>query len=377
MKTIDKHRARRLAGLNLALGLLLGLGQGALAHEGEDHGAPPPVAAPNAAQRLPDGAVFLPKPAQRRLGLRTVVAETAAQPRSVELFGQVVADPASAARVQASQAGRLLAGPQGLPLPGQRVRQGELLAWLEPLQASAERAALQADRAETQARLQAAERQLQRLRQLEGTVARREIEASEAELAALRERSQALGGAGRREALRAPSSGVIAASHGLQGQVLEARELLFEIVDPARLLIEARAPDAALAGQIAAARLADDGRALQLVGAAAVLREGMVPLLFRSPAAKPGATQPALAQGQPVKLVLQLRETLQGTALPAAAVVRNAANEPIVWIHERAERFRAQPVRLLPLDGRRVLVQGLEGQPRVVVEGAALINQIR
>ena len=42
-----------------------------------------------------------------------------------------------------------------------------------------------------------------------------------------------------REALLAPLSGVIASSHVVLGQVVEARELVFEIVDPTRVLVEA------------------------------------------------------------------------------------------------------------------------------------------
>ena len=63
------------------------------AGEGHDHGDA--VAAPNlnGPQRLPDGSVFLPKPAQRQLQVRTIRAETSQLPRSVELNAKVVMDP--------------------------------------------------------------------------------------------------------------------------------------------------------------------------------------------------------------------------------------------------------------------------------------------
>ena len=62
----------------------------------------------------------------------------------------------------------------------------------------------------------------------------------------------------------------------------------------------------------------------------------------------------------------------------AQAVVRNATNEPIVWIKSGAERFIAQPVRLQALDASTVVItQGLGADNRVVVQGAALIAQIR
>jgi len=64
--------------------------------------------------------------------------------------------------------------------------------------------------------------------------------------------------------------------------------------------------------------------------------------------------------------------------LPAAAVVKNAANQEIVWVKTSAERFAPRPVRTQPLDGARVaVVDGLEAGVRVVVQGAALLNQVR
>lgn len=70
--------------LLLSMILLHGLAGQAFAHGGEDHShdEPAPVAKPvagaaltGASQRLADGSLFVPKPAQRALGIRTVVAE--------------------------------------------------------------------------------------------------------------------------------------------------------------------------------------------------------------------------------------------------------------------------------------------------------------
>jgi len=88
--------------------LLLGLSVGLLAaatcaaHEGEvhrDEGGALPLSAAALAERprrLPDGELFLPKPAQRLLGIRTVAwsADVADQPLS--LVAEVQAQPAEA-----------------------------------------------------------------------------------------------------------------------------------------------------------------------------------------------------------------------------------------------------------------------------------------
>jgi hypothetical protein len=59
-------------------------------------------------------------------------------------------------------------------------------------------------------------------------------------------------------------------------------------------------------------------------------------------------------------------------------VVRNPSNEPIVWIKTSAERYTPQTVQVQPLDVGTVLVtQGLAADNRVLVEGAALVSQIR
>ena len=60
------------------------------AGEGHDHGDAPAAPSANGPQRQPDGSVFLPKPAQRQLGVRTMVTEEAELPRSVEQLTQLV-----------------------------------------------------------------------------------------------------------------------------------------------------------------------------------------------------------------------------------------------------------------------------------------------
>ena len=44
-------------------------------------------------------------------------------------------------------------------------------------------------------------------------------------------------------------------------------------------------------------------------------------------------------------VVAHSKDRLKGFVLPAQAVVRNAANEPVVWIKSGAERYMPQPVQ--------------------------------
>ncbi len=347
------------------------------AGEGHNHDAAPAAANANAPQRLPDGSVFLPKPAQRQIGVRTLVAEQRPVARAFTLAGRVVMDPNAGGRVQPTQAGRLEPGPRGFPEPGQAVRKGDVLAYVVPAAGNLERAGQAAQIAELRAARSLSDKRLARLRELADTVPRKEIEAAESELASLAERIGVMSaGLTHREALLAPVSGVVATASAVAGAVVDARELVFEIVDPQRLRIEALAYDPALASDIAGGSLAigDQPVRLRFLGAARALREQALPLQFAADA----QALRLLAVGQPVQVVVQTRSQVSGVPLPAAALARNPSNQSIVWVKTAPERFEPRVVSTEPLDGGHVVAtSGLKAGDRIVHQGASLMNQIR
>ena len=360
----------------LATALFLGVTP-AFAGDGHDHGDAPAATNSNGPQRLPDGSVFLPKPAQRQIGVRTLTGTEQSLPRGLELNGQVQMDPNAGGTVQAMAAGRLEPGPRGLPSVGQAVRKGEILAYVLPSAGSLERANQQAQLAELRAARTLAEKRLARMRDLADTVPRKDIEALESEVASLGERAQAVGGGlSGREALLAPATGVIASAHAVAGQVIDARELVFEVVDPQKLRIEALAYDASVANDIAGAYIpVGSGKvALTFVGAARSLRDQVLPISFK--AQGEGLSQ--LAVGQPVRVIVQTRSQVKGVSVPASALMKNPSNQQIVWIKTAPERFEPRVVTVAPLDGASVAVTaGLKAGERVVTDGAGLLNQIR
>lgn len=325
--------------------------------------------------RLPDGSVNVPKLAQRRMGIRTLMVKEGEYARTVELNGRASIDPNAGGRVQAPFAGQILPGAKGLPFAGQRVVKGQVLARLRPTGPAIERGNQAARLAELRAHRALLVKRVERLKSLEGVVPAKEIEAAQAELAAAigqeRAVARSIGGV---EAIVAPASGVIASASVLNGQIVESRDVLFEIVDPQRMVIEAWSPDTAIARKISAATLADvPDVELTLLGGGRTLREGAVPINFR-------ARGPALdlAVGQAVTVLARLDTKVKGIALPAAALARNPANETVVWIKSGAQRFIALPVEATALDARTVIVtKGLSPDNRVVVAGTSLINQIR
>lgn len=361
----------------IAVALSAALATTAHADEGHSHGEAPAAANANGPQRLPDGSVFLPKPAQRQLAVRTVVAESADLPRTTELAGKVLMDPNAGGKVQALVAGRVEPGPRGLPEPGQTVRKGEVLAYVVASAAPVERSNQAAQLAELRAAKALADRRVARLRELADTVPRKDIEAAESEAASLQQRAAAIGaGLSHRDALVAPVSGVIASASVVAGQVVDARELLFEVIDPTRLRVEALAFDTAIGADIADAAIAvGDARVpLAFVGAARSLREQALPLQFRAE----GAALARLAVGQSVQVFVRSKQTITGIAVPSAALMRNPANQTIVWVKTEAERFVPRTVTTVPLDGVRVAVtSGLQAGDRVATQGATLINQLR
>lgn len=334
--------------------------------------APPATAGVERPQRLPDGSVFLPKESQRQLGIRTQIGTVQRVPLTVQLNAHVVMNPGTGGRVQASQPGRLRPGAHGLPLPGQAVRKGDVLAHIEPTPDSAARATRAAEIAEVDGLVRLARERVTRYTALEGTVPRKELDAARLELASLEQRRAALTRISLQgEVLTAPVSGVVVNAGALNGQVVAAGDVLFDIVDPTALLIEALVYDPAMAAAIEAATINGSGESLQLIGRGGVLRAGALPLLFRQ------KTPGTLAVGQSVTLTATLRQTAEGVVLPTAAVVRNAANESILWLHVAPERFRAVVVQVRPLDSQRVSVTGITAGQRVVTAGTTLLNQIR
>jgi len=190
--------------------------------------------------RLPDGSVNVPKLAQRRMGVRTLMAKEGEFARTVQLNGRATIDPNAGGRVQAPFAGQIAPGPNGLPVAGQRVVKGQVLARLRPTGAAIERGNQAAQLAELRANRALLEKRVARLHSLEGVVPAKDVEAAQAELIATigqeRAVAKSIGGV---EAIVAPANGVVASASVLNGQIVESRDVLFEIVDPQRMLVEA------------------------------------------------------------------------------------------------------------------------------------------
>jgi len=394
------HRRRALTqgtprqlGLGASVALLAAM---SLAHseasahgdEDHDHAPEPPVAQGpggqnSGAQRLSDGSLLVPKPMQRQLGIRTVLLKHETLARSVVLSGQVIADPNSAGHIQAVQAGIILPGPQGMPRAGQKVAQGEVLAYLRPADSTIKRANRQAKLAELEALLTLAEARVTRYLALEGSIPAKDLQAAEVDRAALKLRRKAISTSVNQDiALYSPVDGVVGLSEVVAGEVVDRKDSLFEIFDPQRLNVLALAYDLALAGSISSASARTFGAGtsgagtevaleLQFLGGAGQLQGQALPLLF-----KIDTPDPAVAVGQSVEVIVRSGLQVKAIALPRAALYQAGASSNRVWVHSEPERFTARSIKIQPLDAERVMVvEGLSAADRVVVAGASLLSQ--
>jgi biotin carboxyl carrier protein len=337
------------------------------------------TATPSGLSRLPDGSVNIPKQAQRRMEIRTVMAAEDEHARTVTLNGRVSMDPNAGGQVQAPFAGRIEAPAQGFPVLGQVVRKGQVLALIRPLSDGFNIASQQSQLADIQARLTLAQQRVSRLEALEGTVPQKDTQTARAELAALQGQNSAITrNLSGQIGITAPAHGVISKASALNGQVVETKEELFQVVDPTRLFVEANLGDPTLTREINGGSIQGvNGVTLTLMGAGRSLVDGVLPVTFRASASTKNSPIP-LAIGQPVTVLAQLNSTVKGIRLPSQAIVRNANNEFVVWIKSGAERFIAQPVQYQSVNAAEVVItKGLASDNRVVISGAALINQIR
>jgi hypothetical protein len=337
----------------------------------------PATMATDVPQRMADGSLFVPKATQHLLSVRTVVAEERRAPRTVQLVGTLIADPNSFSRVQASRPGRVEAPAGGLGYVGKRVEKGELLGYLVPYIEAADKANIESQIAEAEARIAKLGTILSRYRERPNAVPQVRIDEVEGELNALqRKRAELQPSLLVREEIRAPIAGIISAANVAAAQIIESRDVIFEIVDPTRFLVEAIAHDASVAANLRAAyAVSNSGErlALEFAGLGLSLKQQAAPLTF-----KVLETPPGLSIGKPVTVILQSTVELSGIVLPAASIVRAPSGLAMAWVKTEPERFEPHTVRFEALDGQRVVVTaGLKPDARVVTEGATLLNQIR
>jgi len=320
--------------------------------------------------------VWLDKPAQRQAGIRTL-ALAAALP-SIRLPAVVVVDPQRDLRIAASQDGVVeAAGPQ-LPVAGQRVKAGQVLAWLRPVLSQPDRRDMGADLAVAQRDLKQGRIQIDRYnidehQKLEVKLSTPSVEIITNYHSAEVRNAELSGALQDRLPLLAPRSGTILRSPAVAGKVAPAGQTLFEISAPGALAVEAEYVDDDVDADGVQQALTADGRSLPLrfVGASydAALRSHRALYAVATEDAGLSVNQPLLLDAP------RERSGPAQYAVPASAVFTHDGHA-WVWLHQDAQHFVARQVALVnPADGGSVLIEGgLRQGERVVAEGVDALN---
>lgn len=322
----------------LALLLLATMPREVLAHGGEDHGSPPQES--RTAEAGGTHGLLLPKASQFLLEVRTVVVGSREVTESVRLVGRVIPDPAAHARIHPSVVSRIGYDPEfPPPRSGQQVRRGQTIAVLDPI-------------------LSATEKSGQRQALFKG------------------EGPESMVG---REMALAPIDGQLTDVHIVPGEVVSENEVLAEIIDPARLWVEATLYDAPLAERITggAARtrqIPDRAFPLILAGVSPKVNPENQGLHLQFAIRE---TDGRLKSGMPVDVYAHTGATTFALAVPRVALLERGGL-PLVWVKTAPERFEGRAVRL----GRRTaewveILEGVRPDERVVVQGQQQLDAMR
>ena len=178
-------------------------------------------------------------------GIQVAAVGMGTLPATVELTGEVAADPDRMAKVPVRVAGRLV---ELKFQEGQRVAAGDVLASIE----SGEVARIRAELTSTSTRAEASHKRVARLAQLveAGTASAQDLETArseasvlDADVSAARQTLASIGGGGGATArlqIRAPFAGVVMKRDGVVGQPVGADHVIAEIVDLERAIFLAR-----------------------------------------------------------------------------------------------------------------------------------------
>ena len=332
--------------------------------------------------RRPDGSFFLPKPLQRLFDVRTSRVAMTEVPITMKLPGRIVPDPRFHGQVAAGVTGRVEPPETGMPILGQAVREGDILGYITPTIGVLDRTQTRREVARLTTDIRIEAESLEILKQFSFVPFRDgKIYQAEQRLAGLRrEREMLLPLLRTQETLRAPTSGIISLSTAIAGRIVQPGEAIFTIVDPRKLWVEADAPDPIAATNAAhtatAAATTPEGQTLNLtfVGSGLISRQQSTPVLFRIDAPPDG-----LQIGRPVTVALQSETRSQrGLAISRAALTTGGDGVQEVWEQVEPEVFEPRVVRIVDLDGARILIaEGVKDGARVVVSGVRILAQLQ
>ena len=293
--------------------------------------------------------------------------------RAVSAPAEIVAPDGALALVSAPTSGIALAGTnRGVPSEGQPVREGEVLATLNPT-------AGEGGYARARGELERLEREVARAERLleAGAIPARRLEEARHDLEIARAEVRALGGGTEGDfqlRVRAPISGVVAQRTFVPGGRVEAGEPLFTIVDPSMVWLRVQLPPAAASSIPGDARVTFtvDGMSIpvetsRLVSVGSVLdpETRTVPATFAVD--NPGNI---LKVGQYARAAIPTGGTVTGVTIPNEAIIDDNGT-PVAYVQLGGETFERRILTLGENDGAQTqVIQGIQPGEMVVTTGA-------
>jgi cobalt-zinc-cadmium efflux system membrane fusion protein len=321
----------------------------------------------------------------RSAGIKTAAAVLEGLPATVDLTGEIAADPDRSARLAARVSGRIV---DVRVKEGDRVKVGQTVAVLESPELARARATL----ASVAARSKSARLNADRLKILEAkslasgqelSGAEAEASALDAEVVAAKQTLGALGqgevdvqGRGARITIRTPLAGFVLIRDAVQGQSVDAEHVIATIGDLDRVYF--------------LARLFEKDLARAKVGASAEVRLNAYPAeVFEAKIETIGRQIDPASRTVTARILVRnhgdlVKVGLFGTArvvvgpaeapakrvvVPLAAVTR-IANKDVVFVRQPDGDFELHPVTVGRTAGGRVeVLGGLRAKEQVVVDG--------
>jgi cobalt-zinc-cadmium efflux system membrane fusion protein len=363
-------------------------------HEGAEHGSVP--ATPTA----PGPAFSVPKETQFLLEIRTERARVRPMEARLVAPGKVLPRTDRYAQVSSPVPGIVTASGSGVPLVGQRVKKGQVLATVQQSLSASEATGLsteliqaESEATRAQAALEQARRDLARLESLQGVVAEKEVQqaalavrTAEQQVNSARSAREVLavarqGQGTARFTLTAPIDGVLVEARATVGEQVDPSRPLFTVLDAAVVWVEARVYEndmarvetatgalvhsSAYEGQHFPARLYHVGQ---------VVDEGTrsVRVLFEL-----DNREGRLRPGMFVEVAIGAGGLQEVLAVPEAAVMEEEGRA-FVFIHTAPELFERREVVLGVRDGEwRAVRQGVKAGERVVRQGVGTLQAAR
>lgn len=390
-----RQRRRVMAGLVVATALSLSGLQAAQAHGGVDDGDE----APPAAQAPASGAVDLSKESQFLLGITTAPAKARSVAERAALLGRLVVPTQQVATLYAPQPGRIVS--RRVADLGMRVKKGQVLAVVEQvlstgeqIQVASDRIRLASEQAQLDTAIAQAERDVAKARADYGRLSRiRDLVAGKTLLDAqvtLGKAQDALDGLRAQRAkyqtfappsvsqartfpVVSPIDGVVAEAHATFGETADPSKLLFQVVDPRTLWVEADVyeRDIARISKSRQAVVSVDALPGERFNARLVSLGTMLDPQSRTLKARFAVDNPngRLTPGGFARLAVAV-----GGADKVLSVLEGAVTEMgdrrVVFVHSAPERFVIRDVRVGEAEGGWVPVDsGLEEGERVVTQG--------